>query len=498
MGIYYTPPALVDHLLDAVLGRRTPRPPTVLDPAMGDGAFLAAAAERLGRAYPKPGVVARCLHGIDIDPAAVTLARRRLGGRIGKEGRSRLVRGDFLSEELVLPGPFDLIVGNPPWGGWNRTLSRDDKLDLRARFELARGMIDPFALFLERATRLLEPGGRLAMVLPDYFLVKHYSSARRLLLESYQVDELARWGQAFPGVSLDACTVVATRRAHRPRGHVVRCLPEGLAGRIVRTPQSRFAAAPGHLINLAMDARDATLLGRLEERGVPLGEWLEMHEGIHSGNIRGKLFVPPALHRPTTTGTSGTGLLPLLVLGRDEIRPFMLRPAGWRVRWDAGIVDRKKGDYANLGRRQWFESPKILVRRTGDAVVAALDLEGRFASNNLFVALAREGCPLPLEYLEAYLNSSLATWCFRAMQPRQGRPFAELKLRQLNRLPVPVPRGVAGKRAMTRVISIARGMRTPGGRSDGSREAIDKILCALAGLSAADSRRICRKSPANH
>ena len=106
-GSYYTPSSLIDCLLDTALDpllndamKAADGPAaeaallaiTVCDPAMGSGAFLVAAARRIARRLaevragdPEPpppvvqaalrDVVARCIHGVDINPMAVELAK---------------------------------------------------------------------------------------------------------------------------------------------------------------------------------------------------------------------------------------------------------------------------------------------------------------------------------------------------------------------------------------------------------------------------------------
>lgn len=110
-GAYYTPPALVRRLVDAALtawvaeqdgsdvvaaARRLAAPDvalrarlddlTLLDPAVGSGAFLLGALERLadlraGEAPPavlRRRIIARNLHGVDLHPMAVRLSELRL------------------------------------------------------------------------------------------------------------------------------------------------------------------------------------------------------------------------------------------------------------------------------------------------------------------------------------------------------------------------------------------------------------------------------------
>ncbi len=505
LGCYYTPERIVRHVVRAVLGpleslaaplRRQNRLATgpalrILDPAMGDGAFLVEAAEflatRLGgrpRLAPEARrtILSPWLAGVDIDPQAVRLARAALGC---ESGAPELVCADALAERPPFAGKFHAIIGNPPWGGWDRSLDAATRRHYRERFATARGRLDPFALFIERATGMLREDGRLGFVLPDIFLLKNYPAVRRHVLENYAIEELIHWGRAFPGVNLDVCTLVARKGGGGARA--VRCLPDGPQGRVNHTPQSRFARSPGYCFNLSLDRRGASLLGRLEREGVRLGDWTEAHEGIHSGNVRERLFRRPSGQAKEET----SAVWRPLVLGRGEIRPFHLAPEGWTVRYDRRCIRRSLGEYASLGREGWFTAPKILVRRTGDRVVAALDREGLFASNNLFVVLARPGCPVPLDFIEGYLNSSLATWSFRAIQPRKGRLFAELKLVHLNRLPVPRPR--SGEE-IGRIVRIVRRLRGRNGRpSAAGRRLLDDLFGEMAGLSQAEGRLVSRE-----
>lgn len=459
--------------------RSSTSPLRILDPAVGDGVFLR---EATGLLSDKSDVASLC--GIDIDASAIAASRRNLGPL------PVLIQGDALAARLpgaISPG-FDAVIGNPPWGGWSRRLSNAARKDYGERFETARGFLEPSALFVERATALLRDGGRLGLVLPDYLLLKAYPALRKHLLDNYRLEELIHWGRVFPGVNLDAFTLIARRDtsrrdASRGRSWAVTCFPDGPQGRRVTRRQSEFDETEGHLFNLALDDDTRSLLERLNGRGVALETLLETHEGIHSGNIRRRLFLAPG-REPRRK--EGGGLKPL-ILGRDEIRPFTLRWGGWRVRYRRDMVRRERGEYASLGRERWFTDPKIMVRRTGDRLIAALDREGLFASNNLFVGLPRPDLAVPLEYIEAWLNSSQATWCFRAVNPRAGRLFAELKLKHLNRLPVPLPR----RRAQTeRVVGLGRALRN--GAADGAREALDDEFAAIAGLTRDEARTVKR------
>ena len=157
-GSFYTPPVLVDWVLDRVLAD-LPDHATVLDPACGTGNFLVAVARRLG-----PDAATR-VHGVDLDPVAVAITRLLL--RIEAPGvdpavLERTVRvGDGLGAH---PGaPYDVVLGNPPFGG---------RLRPRAPVPQAApaAYTDTSAVFLLRALDLAGPQGVVALVQPLSFL----------------------------------------------------------------------------------------------------------------------------------------------------------------------------------------------------------------------------------------------------------------------------------------------------------------------------------------
>ncbi|MFO0585473.1 MAG: N-6 DNA methylase [Anaeromyxobacter sp.] len=472
-GTFYTPPAIARAVVDRALGpvvadvlEASPARPdrallalTIVDPACGSGHLLLEAARQLAghvaRARAGGGgeapaaavrralreVVRRCVFGVDVDPLAADLCRAGLwlaaGGVAPEAGHVRA--GESLLGVAWGPARFDVAVANPPWGA---ALGARASAAVRARYVAARsGKLDSSIPFTELAVRLVRPGGRVGLVLPDILLLKAYPGVRRFLVEETALEELAHWGLAFRGVGLDACTVVARVGAPGPE-HAVRCVPEvgdggpdGSPSALIR--QRVFAGNREHRFNLGLSPEVEARLEALRAAGPPAGEVFTIREGVHSGNVRARLF----LDRP-----DGPRCRPL-IFGRGEIAAGRLRWAGRWIQLDPSRFDAAAGDYLNLGDPALYERPKLLVRRTGDHVLAAPDLEGRWCSNNFFLLVPK--APMTeAELLRACdaLNAPEATEYFRLLQPRTGRRFAELKITHLKEIPLagfPPPPGPA-------------------------------------------------------
>ncbi|HEY3411989.1 MAG TPA: N-6 DNA methylase [Armatimonadota bacterium] len=193
-GAYYTPSELVDELVESALApviedalRNAAAPVRallsirVVDPACGAGAFLVAALEALAERLSAVGgvtvhdarreVLRRCIAGVDNDASAVELCRERLARIAGVPAED--VTGVQLGDSLLAPppvllaGPFDCVLGNPPF---LNAIERAGRVERRAALsgiapELG-GTADESFHFLALAMRITRPGGRIGMVLP--------------------------------------------------------------------------------------------------------------------------------------------------------------------------------------------------------------------------------------------------------------------------------------------------------------------------------------------
>lgn len=181
-GIFYTPPALTERLIDqasaAGLNWESCR---VLDPACGGGAFLAPIAARiinsLKNCSPKITIrsIASRLRGYEIDPFAAWLSQVTLDAvvlPVAKLAGTRLpvlvtVCDSLRKVESV--EQFDLVIGNPPYG---RAKLDPDIRELYKRS--LHGHANLYGVFTDFALRNVKVGGTIAYVTPTSFLAGVY------------------------------------------------------------------------------------------------------------------------------------------------------------------------------------------------------------------------------------------------------------------------------------------------------------------------------------
>lgn len=221
-GVYYTPPPLVEHLLDQATRAGTDWTSSrVLDPACGGGAFLAPVARRMLQALPDmtPAILVRNiasrLKGYEIDPFAAWLSQVTLDAvmlKTCREARTTLPVCVTVCDSLQRSMPkerFDLVIGNPPYG--RITLSAN----LRERYKRSLyGHANLYGLFTDLALRYTKLGGIIAYVTPTSFLAGGYFRNLRDLIVKLappvSIDFVATRKGVFEGVLQE--TLLATYR----------------------------------------------------------------------------------------------------------------------------------------------------------------------------------------------------------------------------------------------------------------------------------------------
>ena len=216
-GEYFTPPPLVEAVLALGLPHLGGGPRTVVDPACGDGAFLASAARHLPDAR---------LHGLEIDSDSAAAARRTVPSARIVVGDAFRGGWDALLEGLPDDGE-ELWLGNPPYNGTSPLL-RDTRAYRRLRTRLAlddalpqgTSLRDDYAFFLLLASeRLSRRPGVLAWVTSATLLDAYlYAPLRRRMLDRLELREVVDLGSgAFTGTRVRTCiTVWRSRRGPAP------------------------------------------------------------------------------------------------------------------------------------------------------------------------------------------------------------------------------------------------------------------------------------------
>lgn len=358
-GVVYTRPSVVQLCFDLAeyVSNRDLTGIRVLDVGCGYGQFIAEAARRLAASATRQSLdegklrslFASALHGVEVDPrtadaaaAAVAQASKASGIEVSPANLG-VAKADFLTWEEPAQG-YDLVIGNLPYVKYDAIakLAHGHDLDwMRREFETFRGRADYSVAFLEKAVRLLAPGGRAVLISSNRFTQAEYGHELRKFLAGRfkRIDEvdLSLVNAFDERVSAYASIFIIRKGSRRPGRYVrLRSLsPRGLSrlrrlgahaatntkhysvhSRIIAADGAPWSPLPLHLT--ALLARLAKKFPSLKERGF----------GIRKGPATGAddVFVRPISEFSFTDATVRKQLLPLYHSG--SARPSRSLTAG--------------------------------------------------------------------------------------------------------------------------------------------------------------------------
>ena len=416
---------MVQRSLAGVCADRHPAsllPVRVLDMACGSGRVLLAACRHLrshsGGGWHTPAErrehLVNSIHGVDLDPHVVALARMLLFFELCDDGQDKsqpeefleiagsvfralhqnilygnsLISGDVESEdsiafsssparyrinpldwdtafpEVMNAGGFDAVLGNLPDGPlpqyeWvHRYFQR--------HYSVYNQQGDRPAYFIERGLALLSPGGTLAVIASNRWLRGKSGTPLRTFLLRYQIEEIV---ESVPEVEDDQHTSLCMIRiTHRPPSH--RFFVASLDSKSSAPPEVQFRNGRFPLDQTPLgtggwilrDTRVPDLLQKLRSTGTPLKELVRGR--VYPGHITGldEAFVIDARLSRELIATSPKN--------RSLIRPYLSAAGITRYSPTAGshsIIFIPQGwTMAHAGDRagwQWFGKKYLAIAR---------------------------------------------------------------------------------------------------------------------------------------
>lgn len=332
---------------------------------------------------------------------------------------------DPAGRPLEDPG-FDAVVGNPPWVATAGRADISASLESALRSYLADAFVttenqfDLYVACYERAVRL-STDGRVGFVVPDSIPAREGNAPiREFLLTNAPPSTIVRVGAAFDGVETGAAIVVSGGDGSGDDADsAVRCADATDGANLdalsyESIPVSVFESQDAARFRIYLDAETRGVLSTLEDRPA-LGSVIEISRGEEIGKGAELLADDPEPdRRPIAPGAA----IRRYGLDTDELR--YIDPA----------------DVAKAERQ--YESPKLLLRQTGDALVAAYDADDLATIKSAYNVRLESESTAELKHLLGVLHSSVLAFYHHYKHAAYRAVFPQLNQSTVESLPVPI------------------------------------------------------------
>ncbi len=336
--------------------------------------------------------------------------------------------------EIMKARGFDAVIGNPPYGA---SLSENETAYLLANFRLQDYQLDTYLLFIEKCLALLKEKGVLGMIIPNTWLLNlQCNRIREHIFNKTQIETIVHYRRpVFVKATVDTEITIIKKKSPADTHEVTITVLEKDGGSINYTiPQERWRAGNGRPVNIYERTELVALADKL--RSLPaLDSLCLITQGAKPFQVgKGK---PPQTRRIV------------------EEKPFVSEKqvnSSFRPLLRGSLIRRYQIFWNNdywISFGDWLAEPrysanynapsKIVIRQTGDCLIATLDCNQFIVRDNLYTIIPRiEG--LELRYILGLLNSRLLNWFYQTIiNPEKGEALAQVKRGHLAQLPIAFP-----------------------------------------------------------
>jgi len=326
---------------------------------------------------------------------------------------------------------FDIVIGNPPYGV---KFSDKEKKIYTASFKHQNYQLDSYLLFLEKGLDLVKKNHYVAYIIPNPWLTNlRQTEIRKYILNNNSILNISHYKDKVFDAVVD--TEVVILKKARPDSNTVLVRIYETKNEVIDMikPQSKWMSLAGDPVNIFLSPSAEKLFEKLQRGMVKLGDICRIVVGIkpyQTGKgvpkqtreiVRNRVF--------DSTYQVNTAYRPLL-RGSDISKYSVEWPGNRWIEYGEWLAEPRYS--AN------FEAPeKLLVRQTGDALIAAFDMHQFVCMNNLHV-ITTERDGYSLRYVLALLNSKLLDFYYQCLNPERGEALAEVKKENVGKLPIKI------------------------------------------------------------
>ena len=445
-GVVYTPDQLAMFLAEVIcmeVKKDDFKIGTVLDPACGEAALLAA--------MEQSAETINCV-GIDVDKDAILSASLIHQDRIS-----------FINDDAIIPkevvgstvdfwknkiGKVSVVIANPPWSSEKIYSSR--KL-VDSGFTLAAGQYDSYVLFLEYAYGIVEDGGYFGFIIPDSLFESQNELIRRFLAENTQIKLIARLGEKiFKGVNR-ATTVIICKKQKPEEKSTTKCfrlntddrkkflrnelkLIDAYKNSCHEVNQSRFLKDRNCIFDIDTRDYEESLLRKITAQTIEWNKEFKFGRGVEISKS-GELIIcdncntaqgyklsqlKAGSKRCTSCGSE------VELRSEKIVKVISDKPNG---NWAKLFVGEHIQRYSSIGEKyiqpkvkgikyksaDLYTGPKILFRKTGLGIKAYLDRMNTLTSQTVYILRQIGDESVPIEYYLALINSRVVYYYYLKM-----------------------------------------------------------------------------------
>lgn len=394
------------------------------------------------------------IYGVDLNDESVEIAKLSLWLRTAQKGRklnslsNNIKCGNSLINDITIAGDkafswekefpevfakggFEVIIGNPPYGA---KFSKIEISYFLNQYNNQNYQLDSYLLFTEKLVSILKNNGFASYIMPNTWLSSLYAEKiRDFVLRNFTIVEINHYSYfVFEDATVETDTYIF-RFDNKSKENVIKLnIIDKTNNSIFQSlNQKELISRNGKPINIYEKNEYKSIKNKVAK--LPkLGDLVQIIQGtkpFQVGKGIPKQTNETLIHQPFVQS-----------IKKDNSFKPLLR---------GSLINRYANFWNNdywISYGDWLAEPrysakfesasKIVIRQTGDSIIATIDFDKFIARDNLYV-LRDDHNKFEIRFLLCLLNSRFLTWYFRKfINPEEGKAMAQVKRGHLLELPI--------------------------------------------------------------
>lgn len=316
-------------------------------------------------------------------------------------------------------GGFDIVIGNPPYGA---TFSSDEKEQLYRLYKHQDYQLDSYLLFIERGFSICKDIGILSYIIPNTWISNiTFERIRKHILE-FNIINISHYNKKVFCAVVDTQVIIIEKSARHNEAIQINVFDEFMKPKYLSANQYDWIKADGKPINLFADKITLNIIKKIEHGSLWLKDIAKVVVGMkpyQKGKGKPKQTQEDVKNRIFDRTSFAEKSDRKLLRGKD-IEKYL-------TKWD-GSRWIKYGDWLAEPRHtaNFDSNEKIVIRQTGDSLIATIDREQFVCMNNMHVihSISKD---FRIEYILALINSKMMNYYYQYLNPEKGEALAEVK-----------------------------------------------------------------------
>ena len=327
---------------------------------------------------------------------------------------------------------FDAVIGNPPYiqlqtnKGALANLYKD--LGYKTFFKTG----DIYCLFVELGFKLLKSNGALSFINPNTWLQSiSFSPFRKFVTTHFAWNSIAMSNKVFDEATVDTHCIYFIKNNEQTDCNIFR-IEQNAVLVFLHKIEKQFISDIENVINIELNSQSRSIIEKIQSKSNHLSDYFDIYNGVKPFE-KGK-------GKPAQTAET------------LKTKPFVKEGEKPSEEWSPLLRGSLIGQYENKWNDnywilygEWLAAPrdkkifdapkKIVVRQTGDSIIATIIEDGIICRDNLHICVPHESTKLSFGL--GVMNSQLTNFYYEFLNPEKGEALAQVKKEHVVQLPIP-------------------------------------------------------------